>query len=556
MLDEVKMLEPQLKQIVYGCVEHVQATKAALYLSASHDLNDKTYEMVTGYQFNDPMRRTVKANDDLVDRLSVKRNAFFVNGLGADQRLSEMLFRQGTDRLLATPLFSRGRLVGFLDMRDKAAKKPFDVPDVEAARKIADQVVQLLSSKNLFGLAPIPLASAEGTAPPLRLSTPVPFAPPLTLQAAGAALAAEERSELSATARKAIEAAREVMSRKQHAQTTAGKRLVTDEDLEGARMILPAALAVPGALLAALTATRNVTEAQTVVSLSTMTADANDALQKHIRGWLERANQPQMIVPMPRIIYPFGSNGEHVTGSRIGALVSAPVHAQTVEGLVVFTVAFVHPPDTAAQRTLRVLLHQIEQSIDGAGGAGRDRQRIAEKLLEPDFQRYPDLVEHCREVATLAQRFATALELPAAQIETIRLAALVHDVGLRLIDYERLYRRAHLEPEELRAMAEHPIVGAAIVEPLLGHDIAQAVLRHHERVDGRGYPSRLSGNAIPLAARVIQICDAYVAMTSRRSYQAPFSAQDARRRLLEGSGSQFDEGLLQKFVQSLAQIAP
>ena len=105
-------------------------------------------------------------------------------------------------------------------------------------------------------------------------------------------------------------------------------------------------------------------------------------------------------------------------------------------------------------------------------------------------------------------------------------------------------------------MAEHPIVGAAIVEPLLGGDVAQAVLRHHERVDGRGYPSRLSGTAIPLASRVIQICDAFVAMSSRRSYQPAISAQDARRRLLEGAGTQFDEALLKKFVQALPEIAP
>ena len=132
----------------------------------------------------------------------------------------------------------------------------------------------------------------------------------------------------------------------------------------------------------------------------------------------------------------------------------------------------------------------------------------------------------------------------------------MHDVGLRLIDYDRLYRRAHLQPDELRAMAEHPIVGAAIVEPLLGGDIAQAVLRHHERVDGRGYPSRLSGTAIPLASRIIQICDAFVAMSSRRSYQPALSAQDTRRRLQEGAGTQFDEALLQKFLHALPEIAP
>jgi HD-GYP domain-containing protein (c-di-GMP phosphodiesterase class II) len=553
MLDEIKALEPQLKQIVYGCVEHVQATKAALYLSSSHDLNDKTYEMVTGYQFHDPMRRMVKGNDDLVDRLAVKRNAFYVNGLGSDQRFSEMLFRQGTDRILAIPLFARGRLVGFLDMRDKAAKKPFDNPDLDAARKIADQVVDLLSARKLYGLAPIPLSAAE--AAPQRVMTPMPMAP-LVMPIGATAAAVEQRSELSASARKAIEGAREVMTRKQHATAASGKRLVNDEDLEAARLLLPAALAIPGALLAVLTATRNVAETQTVVSSSTMTSDANEALQKHIRGWLERANQPHMDVPMPRIVYPFGTNAELVTAARIGALVSAPVHAQSVEGLVVFTVAFAQPPDAVAQRSLRLLLRQIEQSVEGAGSAARDRWRIAEKLLEPDFQRYPDLVEHVREVSTLAQKFAAALELPAAQVETIRLAAFVHDVGLRLIDYERLYRRPNLFPEELKAMAEHPIVGAAIIEPLLGNDIAQAVLRHHERVDGRGYPSRLAGNAIPLASRVIQICDAYVAMTSRRSYQAPFTAQDARKRMLEGAGTQFDDALLQKFIRLLPELAP
>src|SRR5512141_1383377 len=101
MFPEIKAVEAQLKEILYGCVEHVQATKAALYLSSTPDLSTKTYEIVTAYQFNDADRKVLKASDDLVDRLSVKRNAFFVNGLGADQRLSEMLFRQGTDRLLA-----------------------------------------------------------------------------------------------------------------------------------------------------------------------------------------------------------------------------------------------------------------------------------------------------------------------------------------------------------------------------------------------------------------------------------------------------------------------
>ena len=107
MLPELRSIESQLKQILYGCVEHVQATKAALYLSSSHDLNEKRYELVTSYQYNAVDRKIVTANDDLVDRLAVKRSPFYVNGLASDQRLAEMLFRQGNDRLLVAPLFSR-----------------------------------------------------------------------------------------------------------------------------------------------------------------------------------------------------------------------------------------------------------------------------------------------------------------------------------------------------------------------------------------------------------------------------------------------------------------
>ena len=125
---------------------------------------------------------------------------------------------------------------------------------------------------------------------------------------------------------------------------------------------------------------------------------------------------------------------------------------------------------------------------------------------------------------------------------------------MRLLDYERLYRRPNLTSEELRGMAEHPIVGAALVEPLLGPDVAQAVLRHHERVDGKGYPSRLAGTQIPLASRIIQICDAWVAMTSPRSYQAPISYDQAATKIRDAAGTQFDAELAVRFLKSLNEI--
>ena len=545
MIPEVTSIEPLLKQILYGCVEHVRATKAALYLASSHDLNDKKYEIVTSYQFNAPDRRTVTANDDMVDRLAVKRNAFYVNGLGADQRFAELLFRQGTDRLLVTPLFSRGRLVGFIDMRDKAGKKPFDSPDVSAAQKIADDLLNLLAEKKLYGLAPIALVDE-----PQRQQAPA--SRDMVMPSVSAPRGAQS---LSPEALKAIEAARQFMTRRQM-QTQSVRRVIEEVDVEVVRLLLPAALAIPGAVLACFSAIGHTNSPHSVVGIATITDDAMEMLKDHLQAWLRRSNQAPMTTMRPQLLYPFGTQVVPVSAAGISTILSAPVNPQSVEGLVL-TVAFERTPEAQAQRALHIFLRQIEHSVESAIAAtsGRnDRQAVAERLLEPDFQKYPELAEHSHEVAAVAGRFARALELPPGQIETVRLAALVHDVGLRLLDYERLYKRLSLTAEEMRALAEHPVVGAALVEPLLGNDVAQAVLRHHERVDGKGYPSRMSGQQIPLASRVIQIADAWVAMTARQSYQMPISIDEATARLKEGAGSQFDAALVDRFLRGLNEI--
>lgn len=555
MLDEVRKLENAFKQILYGCVEHVHATKAALYLSASHDLNEKKYEIVTSYQYNPANRKTVTANDDLVDRLAVKRSAFFINSLGADQRFADLLFRQGNERLLATPIFSRGRLVGFIDMRDKAGKKPFESGDVSAANAIAEQILQVLAANKLFGVGGLPVSEDPSPRPP-ALSAPnivLPSAAKPQSSQPGAAL--QPGQFLTAESLKAVQAARQIMSKRQLAPSGT-KRVFGESDLEVVRLLLPAALAIPGAVLACFSAVGHIGNPQLIVSIAHVTEDAQEALQVHLRTWLQEHGSPHVTSTSPQLIYPFGGQVVPVSSEAIVTMLSAPISPHTIEGLVL-TVAFERVPDAEAERSLQIYLRQIEQSVEAAVAttSGRnERQAMAEILLEPDFQKYPELADHCRHVASVAQRFAQVLQLPPAQVETVRLAALVHDVGLRLLDYERMYNRLNLTPEEVRALADHPLVGAALVEPLLGPDVAQAVLRHHERVDGKGYPSRLTGNQIPIASRILQIADAWVAMTARQSYQSPISPDVAAKRLQEGAGSQFDPALVTRFLRSREEI--
>jgi len=553
MLAELKTIEPQLKQILYGCVEHVQATKAALYLSVSHDLNEKRYELVTSYQYNAADRKVVTANDDLVDRLAVKRSPFFINGLATDQRLAEMLFRQGNDRILAAPLFSRGRLIGFIDMRDKAGKKPFAATDVDAARKIADQMLSVLAANKLFGVGPVTLV--DEPMPP-RVTTAGAL-PNVVLPTAAAPQPAAKPGQLfSAEAMHVVEAARQYLSKRQHATPQTGKRTLTDSDIDVVRLLLPSALSIPGAAMASLTAIGQLNNPQSVVAIATVADDAMDMLLQHVQALLTRANQPHLTV-RPQIVYPYGVQVVGVTGAGISTIVSAPLHPQSIEGLVL-TVAFERVPEPQAQRALQVFLKQLEPSLEGAiaASSGRnDRYVIAEQLLEPDFRKFPELATHAREAAMMAQRFARILELPPTVVETVRIAALVHDVGMRLLDYDRLYRKANLSPEEARGLAEHPLVGAALVEPILGSDVSQAVLRHHERFDGKGYPSRMTGQQIPVAARIISIVDSWISMTSRDSYQLPLSREQAIARLREGAGTQWDGALVERFLRALPELA-
>ncbi|HEU4889768.1 MAG TPA: HD domain-containing phosphohydrolase [Thermoanaerobaculia bacterium] len=554
MLDEVRKLENAFKQILYGCVEHVHATKAALYLSASHDLNEKKYEIVTSYQYNPANRKTVTANDDLVDRLAVKRSAFFINSLSADQRFADLLFRQGNERLLAAPIFSRGRLIGFIDMRDKAGKKPFESLDVTAANTIAEQVLQVLAANKLFGVGGLPVSEDPLPRPP-ALSAPNIILPSAKSQSPQPGAALQPGQFLTAESLKTVQAARQIMGKRQLAPTGT-KRMFGDSDLEIVRLLLPAALAIPGAVLACFSAIGHIGNPRIIVSIATVTDDALETLQAHLHEWLERNNMTHGTTMRPQLIYPFGGQVVPVSSEAIVTMLSAPISPHTIEGLVL-TVAFERVPDAEAERSLQIFLRQIEQSVEAAVAttSGRnERQAMAEILLEPDFQKYPELADHCRHVASVAQRFAQVLELPPAQVETVRLAALVHDVGLRLLDYDRLYKRLNLTPEELRALAEHPLVGAALVEPLLGADVAQAVLRHHERVDGKGYPSHLTGNQIPIASRIVQIADAWVAMTARQSYQSPISPEVAAKRLQEGAGSQFDPALVTRFLRHREEI--
>ena len=159
---------------------------------------------------------------------------------------------------------------------------------------------------------------------------------------------------------------------------------------------------------------------------------------------------------------------------------------------------------------------------------------------------------HSNNVAYYATALASALGMNEDMIEIIRQAALLHDVGKIGIPEYILNKEGKLTDEEYEIIKGHVEASIDIIRHLPSLDyVIPAVIGHHERYDGKGYPRRIAGEDIPLTARILCVADSFDAMTSKRCYKKAFSIEVAREKLLQDAGRQFDPDLVYKFVECL-----
>jgi diguanylate cyclase (GGDEF)-like protein len=162
---------------------------------------------------------------------------------------------------------------------------------------------------------------------------------------------------------------------------------------------------------------------------------------------------------------------------------------------------------------------------------------------------------HSARVSELAARVAIRLGLDDEQIELVRLATRLHDLGKLGIPPEILRKPGPLSEAERTVLERHPRIGYQMLESLEIEPIAEWVLHHHERWDGSGYPDGLRGEEIPLGSRVIFVADAYDAMTSDRVYRRAFTEEEAIEELIRCAGSQFDPAIVDALVDEIGQCA-
>jgi diguanylate cyclase (GGDEF)-like protein/putative nucleotidyltransferase with HDIG domain len=162
---------------------------------------------------------------------------------------------------------------------------------------------------------------------------------------------------------------------------------------------------------------------------------------------------------------------------------------------------------------------------------------------------------HSQKVSAYAALIAEAMNMNDAEIEEVRLGAVLHDIGKVGIPEQILNKSGPLNPEEWEMMKSHVVFGAKILEPLTPlARIREMVLHHHEFFDGSGYPDALSGEQIPLGARIVAVADAYDTITSDRTYKKGRAATDALAELERCAGAQFDARIVEVFVNAMRQL--
>ncbi len=255
---------------------------------------------------------------------------------------------------------------------------------------------------------------------------------------------------------------------------------------------------------------------------------------------------------------PFATPAGGATAVTVsGGIATFPLDASEREALINAADQALYFAKNAGRNRVQTYGRTIKASIE------RSEEKLKELLLDPKLKAIQDLAEavdakspytrgHSTGVTQYALLLADALDLHPQEKESLRIASLLHRIGTVSVPERILNKPGPLTPEERRIVESHPALAEMMLKraPHLT-SIAPAILTHHERWDGSGYPSGLRGEEIPYLGRILAVAEAYQAMISVRPYRRRLSKSEAITQLRRGAGAQFDPRIVEAFIQAL-----
>lgn len=255
--------------------------------------------------------------------------------------------------------------------------------------------------------------------------------------------------------------------------------------------------------------------------------------------------------------------GHYIALSVVGLFLALAYISLGLAGVFVFTVPVLMMSYSQQQYVARTQdnvreLRRMNQELTHANHEIQHSNSAIQQLNDELFEtlasfydaRDPYAGGHSFQVAEYAVAIGTELQLAPEQMKQLRQAALLHDIGKIAIRESILFKPGKLTDEEFAEIKRHTTIGSDLLEHSQGlSHLAPLVRYHHERWDGKGYPEGLQGEAIPLEARIINLCDAAEAMASDRPYKRAMSVEKILEEVRRGSGTQFDPEIAAVFIK-------
>jgi diguanylate cyclase (GGDEF)-like protein/putative nucleotidyltransferase with HDIG domain len=255
---------------------------------------------------------------------------------------------------------------------------------------------------------------------------------------------------------------------------------------------------------------------------------------------LRRATHRSFVEAAPGVTFSFG-------------VATAPVHACDAVGLLrAADSATAAAKELGGDRTV-IYSDEVARMLAEVGGHAGEELQLATviALAEALDIRDTGTGQHSHTVGRYCEAMARELGIDEDRVERVRLAGVLHDIGKIGISDRVLSKPGPLDADEWQEMYTHPEIGARLLSRPEFADLRAWILAHHERPDGLGYPYALTGDDIPLEARILAVGDAYEAMTADRVYRASLGETAARAELEAGAGTQFDADVVAAFLRSL-----
>jgi putative nucleotidyltransferase with HDIG domain len=582
-------LANRCSQVLYRCLEEVGSTKGALYLRTP---GQEAFEVVSFYGWPRGTRPpvTIPSGHPLIVQAHRIRRSFVVNNAGELPELAA--FGQGGEwpRYLITPIYLAGEWVGLLIQRDRIKGGTFELErDEPPTVAICGDLVQALREFRLYG------ATSRPDQVPLSLHVPDPpaYEPPRPgSEAGGLPLASAVIDEVAPVAERLLQPAststpplrsREVRLPSSGPSTQeqmygfqggqdgyAALPWESDRTLSGwvappppnpdrkRGMVPPEQRAffweIAGLLSQVLTAsavalwTEDPEEIRPILgySILPLSPDLQQQILAHATFHLPKVLEQDLRL-ITHTDLPESAEIQGAFSTYLPLLLNETAHGHDL--LLVFRQeehSFSISEIEVIQKLGRILgLHLQEARL-------HERYHhaflsVSHRILQSSESRLPSLRPHSLATARLARDLALSLELSTEEVEAVSIAAILHDVGLLMLDPAML-SKADLNAEEVKKIRNHPELAAVFLKDLrFPFEVVKIIRHHHERWDGRGYPEGLMETAIPMGSRIIGLIEAYEVMTSGKGYRRSKGYHQVLKELQNEAGSQFDPRIVEAF---------